>query len=148
MDITIEKELSSEKYPMSKEKLLLEKAALGETEASVHAFSYIFEWLQIEYYGSIKNIKAKLIELMILVSRLAYDYKVDSQNLESIDFISELQSLDSPSELKLWCSHRIEFVTKIIREERLKKCPKKLISAHTISVNYLRMKWVKTLLII
>lgn len=148
MDITIEKELSSEKYPMSKEKLLLEKAALGETEASVHAFSYIFEWLQIEYYGSIKNIKAKLIELMILVSRLAYDYKVDSQNLESIDFISELQSLDSPSELKLWCSHRIEFVTKIIREERLKKCPNKLISAHTISVNYLRMKWVKTLLII
>lgn len=121
MDIPTEKELASEKYPMSKEKLLLEKAAIGETEASVQAFSHIFEWLQIEYYGSAKKIRAKLIELMILISRLAYDYKVDSQNLESIDFISELQALDSTSDLKLWCIQRIEFVTKSISESREKK---------------------------
>jgi two-component system, response regulator YesN len=121
MDISTEKDLPSEKYPMAKEKLLLEKSALGETEASVQAFSHIFEWLQIEYYGSIKKIKAKLIELIILVSRLAYDYKLDSQNLESIDFISELQSLDNISELKLWCIQRIEFVTKSISDAREKK---------------------------
>ncbi|MHB8063616.1 MAG: response regulator [Ruminiclostridium sp.] len=121
MDISTEKELHFEKYPMSKEKLLLEKSALGETEASVQAFSHIFEWLQLEYYGNNKKIKAKLIELMILVSRLTYDYKVDSQNLESIDLISELQALDSISELKLWCIQRIEFVTKSISEAREKK---------------------------
>ncbi|MDF2984669.1 MAG: hypothetical protein K0R50_179 [Eubacterium sp.] len=119
-DIPIEKELPVEKYPVSREKLLLEKAALGERDASVQAFSHIFEWLQIEYYGSVNKIRAKLIELMILISRLANDYSV-TQNLDCIDFISELQTLDTVSELKYWCLQRIEFVTKSISEAREKK---------------------------
>jgi len=61
------------------------------------------------------------MELMLLVSRLAYDYNVDSQNLESIDFISELQSLESSPELKLWCIQRIELVTKDITLEEVSK---------------------------
>lgn len=120
MDIPTEKELPVEKYPVSKEKFLLEKAALGETDACLQAFGHIFEWLQIEYYGSVKKIKAKLLELMILVSRLAYDYNV-TQNLESIDFISELQSLDTLSDMKHWCMQRIESVTTSISEAREKK---------------------------
>ncbi len=120
MDIPTEKELPIEKYPVSKEKLLLEKAALGETEACLQAFSHIFEWLQIEYYGSVKKIKAKLLELMILVSRLAYDYNV-SQNMETIDLISDFQSLDTIPDLKLWCLQIIETVTRSISESREKK---------------------------
>ncbi len=119
-DIPTEKELPVLKYPVSKEKLLLEKAALGERDACIQAFSNIFEWLQIEYYGSVNKIRAKLIELMILISRLAYDYNI-TQNLDSIDFISQLQSLDAVSELKHWCIQRIEYVTKSISEAREKK---------------------------
>ncbi len=119
-DIPTEKELPVLKYPVSKEKLLLEKAALGERDACIQAFSNIFEWLQIEYYGSVNKIRAKLIELMILISRPAYDYNI-TQNLDSIDFISQLQSLDAVSELKHWCIQRIEYVTKSISEAREKK---------------------------
>lgn len=119
-DIPTEKELPVLKYPVSKEKLLLEKAALGERDACIQAFSNIFEWLQIEYYGSVNKIRAKLIELMILISRLAYDYNI-TQNLDSIDFISQLQSLDAVSELKHWCIQRIEYLTKSISEAREKK---------------------------
>jgi two-component system response regulator YesN len=139
MDISAEKELPSLKYPMSKEKLLLEKAALGETESSVQAFGHIIEWLQIEYYGSVTKIKAKLIELIILVSRLAYDYRVDSQNLNSIDFITELQSMDSIPELKLWCIQRIEYVTKSISLAREKNLGSLILMAN----NYIKDNYKK-----
>jgi len=73
--ISPEKELPSEKYPMSKEQLMLEKSAIGKTEEMVQAFSHIFEWLQIEYYGSIKKIKAKLKYKKDIMDSILYSSK-------------------------------------------------------------------------
>ncbi len=120
MDIPTEKELPAERYPISREKLLLEKVALGERESSIQAFCHIFEWLTIEYYGSVNKIRSKLTEIMILISRLAYDYNIIN-NLNSIDFISELQTLDTLTELKHWCLEKIDYITKNISESREKK---------------------------
>jgi len=137
-DIPTEKELPAEKYPMSKEKLLLEKAALGNRDECTQAFSHIFEWLTIEYYGSVNKIRAKLMEIMILLSRLAYDYNI-SQNPDSIDLISELQKLDTLTELKHWCLERIDFITNGISEAREKKTNSLIVKAvEYIKENYRR----------
>lgn len=116
MDIPSGIKLSSEQYPVSAEKLMLEKAAAGDTEACIQAFSHIFEWLQIEYYGSETKIKSKLLELMVLASRLAYDHGIDAFCLDSTGFISEFQKLNNISAQKLWCVQRLEFITKCICE--------------------------------
>lgn len=136
MDLPAEKELGMSEYPISKEKLLLEKASLGDRDASVQAFNYIFEWLQIEYSGAINKIKAKLMELMILISRLSIDFNI-AQNLNSIDFISELQSLNTVTELKSWCVQRIEFFSKSISEAREKRTNSLIIKA----TNYINEKY-------
>ncbi len=128
MDIPTEKGLQVEKYPVAREKLLLEKAALGESEECTMAFCHIFEWLTIEYYESINKVRAKLIEIMILLSRLAYDYNIP-RNTSSIDLLSELQTLDSLPELKHWCLERIDFITKCIREAREKKTNSLIVKA-------------------
>lgn len=137
-DIPTEKELPAEKYPMAKEKLLLEKAALGDRNECTQAFGHIFEWLTIEYYGSVHKIKAKLIEIMILISRLAYDYNI-SANPGSIDLITELQKLDTLTELKHWCLEKIDFITNAISETREKKTNSLIVKAvEYIKENYRR----------
>ncbi len=138
MDIPTEKEIPAKKYPVQKEKMLLEKAALGDRDASVQAFCHIFDWLTIEYHGSVIKIRAKLIEIMILLSRLANDYNI-SQHFSSIDIISELQTLDSLTELKHWCSERIELITKGLSESREKKTNSLILRAvEYIKENYKR----------
>lgn len=139
-DIPTEKELPAEKYPMAKEKLLLEKAALGDRNECTQAFSHIFEWLTIEYYGSVYKIKAKLIEIMILISRLAYDYNI-SANPGSIDLITELQKLDTLTELKHWCLEKIDFITNAISETREKKTNSLIVKA----VEYIRENYRREL---
>ncbi len=120
MDIPVEKELQ-EKYPLQKEKLLLEKVALGDTDISLQSFKYIFEWLELTYINDVDKIKAKLLELIILIMRLANEYNIDGQSVNSIENIRELQAINNLSELKLCCSQKIEFVTKGIYECREKK---------------------------
>lgn len=128
MDIPTEKGLQIEKYPIAKEKLLLEKAALGEGEECTLAFCHIFEWLTIEYYGSVNKVRAKLIEIMVLLSRLAYDHNI-ARDTSSIDLLSELQSLESLPELKHWCLERIDLIIKSIREAREKKTNSLIVKA-------------------
>ncbi|HEX2925486.1 MAG TPA: helix-turn-helix domain-containing protein [Ruminiclostridium sp.] len=138
MDIPSGKGLPSEKYPVSVEKLLLEKAALGDTEACVQAFSHIFEWLQIEYYGSETKITSKLLELMILVSRLAYDHEIEVPGV-NIDFISEFQNMHNISRQKLWCIQRLEFITKCISEAKQKNINSFILMA----TNYIKENYKK-----
>ena len=120
MDIPVEKEML-EKYPIQKEKLMLERVALGDTEISLQSFNYIFEWLNSTYINDVDKIKAKLLELVILIMRIATEYNIYGQYTNSIENIRELQAINNLSELKLCCSQKIEFVTKGIYDCREKK---------------------------
>ncbi len=121
MDIPIERTTGSQ-YPLAKEKILLEKASSGEAAACIQAFNFIFDWLNNEYSGSVNKIRKKLLELMVIFHRLAFDYKIDDGELiKQQDYIEELQSIQDVPELKIWCRERIEFITKSINDIREKR---------------------------
>ncbi len=114
MDVPTEAGSLSE-YPQEKEKLLLDKAATGDTEVCIQAFNQIYDWLFKEYPSSPRVIKIKLLELMVLIQRLGCNYKIEGEEYLKIgDYVEELLSIENPIELKVWCRERIEHVAQRI----------------------------------
>ena len=122
MDVPAETGPLSE-YPQAKEKLLLDKAASGDTEACIQAFNQIYDWLFREYALSFRTIKVKLLELMVLIHRLGYNYRLENEeHFNPYDYVEELLCIENPVELKVWCRERIEHITRRIsgmRETRV-----------------------------
>jgi two-component system response regulator YesN len=111
MDVPADTGAASE-YPIAKEKLLLEKAASGDTEACLQVFDQIYDWLLNEYPSSLHNIKKRLLELMVLIHRMGINYKIRNEEYFRIDdYVEDLLSIEDPVELKVWCSERIEHVS-------------------------------------
>jgi two-component system response regulator YesN len=108
---------SVSEYPMAKEKLLLEKAASGETEVCLQVFNQIYDWLLNEYPSSLRSIKKKLLELMVLIHRMGCNYKIRNEEYFKIDdCVEDLLNIEDPVELKVWCRERIEYVSQGISE--------------------------------
>lgn len=110
-------------YPFSKEKQLLEKAAVGETGTCLQLFTFIFDWLDSQYGSSIQEVKVRLLEIMILIQRLAWDHGIDDNEfIRRHDYMLEMLSIDESSQLRVWCKERIEYITRnicIVREKKI-----------------------------
>lgn len=134
MDVPVDAGSASE-YPMEKEKLLLEKASSGETEVCIQVFNQIFDWLFKEYPSSLRSIKKKLLELMILIHRLGCNYKIKEEEYFKIDdYVEDLLSIEDPVELKVWCRERIEYVSHGISDMLEKRVNSLILKA----VNYIK----------
>lgn len=104
-------------YPHAKEKLLLYKAASGDTQECIQAFNQICDCLFKEYVSSFHIIKKKLLELMILIRRLGCNYKIeDEEYFIKGDYIEEFLRIEDPNELKACCRKRIEYVAQNIKK--------------------------------
>jgi two-component system, response regulator YesN len=120
-DISEECEFMSD-YPILKEKYILQKAESGETIECLQAFNYIFEWLSKEYNESVKEIKGRLTELIVMLHRLALEYEIkENDNLKREDYLSEFLAIDEISTLKVWCKNRIDNIINKIRYIRAKR---------------------------
>lgn len=135
MDVPVEAGCQSE-YPHAKEKLLLDKAASGNTEVCIQTFNQIYDWLFKEYSSSLCVIKKKLLELMILVHRLGCNYKIEEEEYFKIgDYVKDFLKTEDPIELKVCCRKRIEYVSHSIRDIREKKVNNSLIIK---AINYIK----------
>ncbi|MEG0775213.1 response regulator [Clostridium sp.] len=107
-------------YPYDKEKLLLQKLSLGESEESIEAFRYIYRWLSKEYEGQPIKIKNKLLELMFLVNSRLWEYDISSKANE-VGLFEEMLLIQEMEELKLWCKKTIENISTEINYHRHNK---------------------------
>ncbi len=122
-------------YPMEKEKLLLEKAASGETEVCLQIFNQIYDWLLNEYPSSLRSIKKKLLELMVLIHRMGSNYKISNEEYSGLDdYVDDLLGIEDPVELKVWCRERIEQVSQAIGDMMEKRLNSLILKA----VNYIK----------
>ena len=133
-------EHSASEYPMAKEKLLLEKAASGETDACLQIFNQIYDWLLNEYPSSLRRIKKKLLELMVLIHRMGCNYKIRNEEYSRLDnYVDDLLSIEDPIELKVWCRERIEQVSQAIGD----MMENRLNSLILMAVNYIKENYRK-----
>lgn len=129
MDIPSESRIGTE-YPVSKEKNLLERASVGDTEACIQTFDYIFDWLVREYQNCLNNVKAKLLEMMVLLQRMALEYGASgNESFKKVNYLLEMMEMDEISALKSWCRDRIEYITRDISCSREKKVSSLILKA-------------------
>lgn len=127
MDVPVEAGSVSE-YPCAQEKLLLDKVAVGDTDACIQAFGQIYDWLLKQYPSSLRTIKKRLLELMVLIRRTGYNCKIeDEAYFKTGDYIEDFLSIEDSVELKVWCRERIERVSKGISDMREKRVNSSLI---------------------
>ncbi|MBZ4646897.1 MAG: hypothetical protein JG777_2386 [Clostridia bacterium] len=129
MDVPVEGKINPA-YPLLKEKVLLEKAYIGDASECIQAFEFIFDWLVTEYGNSIQNIKNKLIELMVLLYRLAWDYGAEENEfINRRHYLDEMLEFEELSKLKIWCRERIEYIVRSISSIREKKINSLILKA-------------------
>lgn len=129
MDIPEESGVNPE-YPVSKEKFMIERASAGDTAASLQAFDYIFEWLTREFENNLHRVKSKLLELMVLLHRMASDYEIYSSEVPKYcDYITDMMEIQDISTLKSWCRAQIEHITRSISSGKKKKVSSLILKA-------------------
>jgi two-component system response regulator YesN len=134
MDVPSDAAAISE-YPIAKERLLLEKAASGETDACLQVFDQIYDWLLNEYPSCLHKIKKRLLELMVLIHRMGQNYKNRNEECFSTDdYVEELLGIEDPVELRVWCRERIGQISQAIGNMMEKRMNSLILKA----VNYIR----------
>lgn len=119
-------------YPYSKEKLLIEKASLGETAGCLKAFNFIFDWLENIYKDDVQEIKKRLVEIVVMLHRLVQEYEIEDDSLyKRQNYLSDFFEINEITKLKVWCKSRIEYITSSINNAREKKLSSLILKART-----------------
>ncbi|VBB04964.1 transcription regulator hth arac- type [Lucifera butyrica] len=94
------------KYPFGKEKELLSKIALGDKAASQKILNEILGYVLFSSGKDFEIIKARILELVVLLSRAAVEGGADSSEIFGLNYkyLSDINHLKTVEELTHWLS--------------------------------------------
>jgi two-component system response regulator YesN len=93
-------------YPFEKEKELLTKIALGDKAASQKILNEILGYVFFSSGKDFEIVKARILELVVLLSRAAVEGGADSSEIFGLNYkyLSEIHNLKTVEELTFWLS--------------------------------------------
>ncbi|VBB07608.1 transcription regulator hth arac- type [Lucifera butyrica] len=93
-------------YPFDKEKELLAKISLGDKAASQKILNEILGYVLFASGKDLEVIKARVMELVVLLSRAAVEGGADSTEIFGLnyEYLSEIQNFKTVEEITFWCS--------------------------------------------
>lgn len=93
-------------YPIEKEALLLEKIESGDKASSQRILNEILGYIFFSSSGSIEVMRARVIELVVLLSRAAIRGGADVQQIFGLNFtyLSKINSFRNIDEIAYWLS--------------------------------------------
>ena len=93
-------------YPIEKETLLLEKIETGDKAASQRILNEILGYIFFSSSGSIEVMRARVIELVVLLSRAAIRGGADVQQIFGLNFtyLGKINSFRNIDEIAYWLS--------------------------------------------
>jgi two-component system response regulator YesN len=104
-------------------KMLLERASSGDARESVAIFIQIYDDLYQNMKNSTEIIKGRLLELIVMLHRLANDYQIEeSEILKSDNYLREYLTINDKLMIKSWCISRIEEITGFIKDAKTNRC--------------------------
>lgn len=94
-------------YPLEKEKELLKLIALGDKAGSQKILNEIFGYIFFSTGGKFEVIKARVLELIVLLSRAALEGGADVEQIFGLNYkyLSEIHSFRTVEELTYWISN-------------------------------------------
>lgn len=120
---------------MMREKQLIEHASAGNTGECLTIFNQIFTELSESGAYSVDGLKGRLLELVVILNRLALDYCLEERDAGQ-NYLKEFMLFSEPVLLKNWCKKQIEIITTGIKAARARRCnnliniAKEYIEAH------------------
>jgi len=124
-DIIVQEDNITE-YPKQQENRLIEMIMNSDEEGAFKAFSKIYFWVFENYTASHKTGKWKLMELMMNIDRMAFDFGIVD---EDKSYLLNINSIDEYLALENLCRERIVHVIKSIRELQKKKINRVIVNA-------------------
>jgi len=125
-----------ESYPLEKEKELLSLIALGDKKGSQRVLNEIFGHIFFSTGGKFEIIKARVLELTVLLSRAALEGGADVEQIFGLNykFLNQINDYRTVDELAFWLS-------KIMA--RFTDCVFNLASAKHVDVMYKAVDYIK-----
>ncbi len=99
-------------YPLNQEKLLCEKICYGDLESCVRIFDDIFDKI-VEISGdSIHKMQSRLLELLVVISRTAYECGVEEDLVNAIflNHVHEFLAIKNPQKLYSWYMKNLKLI--------------------------------------
>lgn len=99
-------DISSNSYPIEKEKDLLFLISIGDKAGSQKVLNEIFGHIFFSTGGNFEVIKARVLELIVLLSRAALEGGADVEQIFGLNYnyLSEINSFKSVEDLTFWLS--------------------------------------------
>lgn len=94
-------------YPFEKEKELLKLIALGDKKGSQKILNEIFGHIFFASGGDFKVIKARVLELLVLLSRAAMEGGADAEQIFGLNYVylNEIHEFNTLEEITYWLSN-------------------------------------------
>lgn len=91
-------------YPIEKEKTLLSRIALGDKEGSKNVLNEILAHIFISYGMNFQRLKARILELVVLLSRAALEGGADIEQIFGLNYnyLNQINNYTTTDELTEW----------------------------------------------
>jgi len=122
-DIPEEQQLPDADCVEKRIKMLLESVSSGDIKESIALFIQIYDELCENRENSTEFIKGRLLELIVMLHRLANDYQIEGNEIfQNNDYLREYLSINDKQIIKSWCIRRIEAITGGIKNAKTNRC--------------------------
>ncbi len=107
-------------YPLETERELLRRVRLGDKEGAKEVLNEILGKILFKNAGQIELIRARILELAVVLSRAAVEAKAELEMILGLNFeyIQELGKLKSIEELCIWIVRVLDRFTESVYENR------------------------------
>ncbi len=106
MKLVTDKKIEINNYPFEKEKELLSKIAIGDKQASQKILNELLGYVFFSSGKDFEVIKARILELVVLLSRSAVEGGADSTEIFGLNYkyLSDIHHFKTVEELTFWLS--------------------------------------------
>jgi len=108
------------RYPVESEKELVGKVRIGDRTGAREILNSIIGTLLLQYPGEMNVLKARMIELLSVISRAAVEGGVAIDELlpKNLDYIQKIIRINTQDELGAWISAAMEEFTELVCDSR------------------------------
>ena len=113
-------------YPRDQENRLIEMIMNIDEEEAFDAFNKIYMWVLKNYGNSLKEGKWRLMELMMTIDRIAFNFLINDDNK---NYLFNMSSIEEYLVLEGLCRERIAHIMRSISEFQKKKVNRIIVNA-------------------
>lgn len=129
----------STKYPYESEQKLIAKVKIGDRTGAKETLNTILGTIMFRNPGDLNVLKARLVELLTVLSRAAAEGGVDINLLleKNLDYISKVLNINTQQDLCAWISHGLnDFIESVYKSQDAKKVTQLKPAIDYIDQNY------------